>query len=189
MAAAAVYTGQLQRPHALDWSRECMRRGNGAEVRFKELAQARGWDVAPASRYEDLRRHVDQILTRETGNEDKQKLRVDVKARKKVSRGDAACQDELIWLELAGVNKGNRGWLYGSDADAVAFETTDGFMVVDRLELIKFVDKHVDRKQRVATAREAVYKVYCRRGRLDELSLVPLKDILASGAAELWLDE
>ena len=86
-----------------------------------------------------------------------------LKLEKKTSRNDSKAQDDWIWIEFQNV-RGNAGWLYG-EADNIAFETQDNFIVVDRESLVNYVEEAVDMGKPVRKSFLAKYKTYRRAGR------------------------
>jgi len=121
---------------------------------------------------EDSHQHWDVLL--------KNDCKVDVKAMKRIQRADESVQDEWTWVELHGVRPHDRGWLYGQ-SKIIAFETNDSFLLVKREDLISLVHKYVNFDTKVNYAREAKYKVYQRKGRADEITMIEtekLKEIL-----------
>ena len=81
----------------------------------------------------------------------------------------------MIWVEFHNV-AGKRGWLYG-EADKIAFEREKDFVIVDRIALTKFCEKAVA-PIFVASAGEALYKIYRRKSRKDVISKVLMSDII-----------
>lgn len=172
-----------------DYNGECASRGKKAEIKFENLALKNGFGFIKSSRNTDMYRKIDYFI-RKCDNlgffiENEPIISIDVKAAKKVNRSDYEPQYQLAWIELHGVNEGNRGWLYGGNADLIAFEDRDGFILVPREYLIDLVEKMVDKETRVKTASEAMYKVYQRAGRMDELTLIEKKYLLPI-AWDVW---
>ena len=154
---------------------DSMARGREAEDRFVRVAEARGLTVAHSRKKDDIFKHVDfLIVDGDVG------MMIDVKARKRITRGDKQAQDKEIWLELKNVG-GNPGWVYSEGW--VAFETVEGFIVVSKEKLQQLVDELVS-EDMVERAGEALYNRYSRRGRKDLLTRVLLKDVMDHG--EVW---
>lgn len=151
--------------------------GNGAEARFKQMIG----EYRQATKQEDCMEHFDV----EMANGDK----VDIKARKRIGRGDASAQDELVWVEIHGTGKFSEGWCFGGKAKYIAFEVSDGFHLADREKLCEFVRSKVDFDSTpVLRAADALYRVYTRRDH-DKLTLVRLRDVLEAGVVTLTLQE
>ncbi len=155
-----------------DKSGKSASKGAAAEQRFEKLLEANNIPFEKSDKKTDMLKHVDYFFLL-----DGYSFSVDVKARKKVYPKDTEPNDDLIWIELHGVNEGNNGWLYGGDANLIAFETAKGFVFIDRPTLIKLVDNLVDKTTRVREPEQALYRIYQRAGRLDELSLIEMKKI------------
>lgn len=145
----------------------CLERGNTAESRFNFILNKKGYQTHKSSTQEDINQHWDYSFIYE-GKE----IKVDVKGMKKLSRNDNNVQDEWHWIELHSVRESDEGWLYNGHSHWIAFETTNTFIIVERLRLIELVDQLVDKNNRVYTAAEAKYKVYQRQGRPDLITLV-----------------
>jgi hypothetical protein len=71
-------------------------------------------------------------------------------------------------------------------ADLIAFETQLGFKIVKREDLVALVNKLVDFKARSATAAAALYKIYSRANRPDEITQIKTNDLNSILWAE-WL--
>jgi hypothetical protein len=147
-----------------DTTGENLSRGISDEERFIQAALDRGYQVSKSDVSSDMNDHWDYLI-----ESDDEKLRVEVKAMKKVRRSDPAPQDEWVWIEIKGVRPYDPGWLYGK-ADIIAFETKRSFLLVDRKELLQFVENNTDKSCRVYRPEDAmqktilgIYKVYCRR--------------------------
>ncbi|WBR14483.1 Grf zinc finger domain-containing protein [Pandoravirus kuranda] len=56
---------------------------------------------------------------------------------------DTPVQYDRLWVQTAGPDPDAPGWLTGSHVDLVAFEIDDGFLLVDRRRLWRYVDRHV----------------------------------------------
>ena len=161
--------------------------GKRAEMCFKGLAERRGYTVIQTSAASNIREHIDFILARD---DEPDKIAVDVKARKKVSRYSDEYDDENVWIEFNNV-RGNLGWLYGK-ADKIAFERDFDFVLVDRESLREYCEATVSPVIVKSTA-EAIYKSFQREGRKDVISRVPMKDILHpysfTVGTEIWKKE
>lgn len=147
--------------------------GRRAEDTFARLAVKHGFKVTPSSGKENIDKHIDYIIERNGKSK-----KVDVKSLKRKSRGDRELQDEFLWIELHSVRKDNKGWLYDGKADLIAFELSKSFRLVERLELIKLIQKLVDFEAKVTNSKEALYKVYSRKDRFDVLTMIKSEDLL-----------
>lgn len=142
------------------------KRGQGVESTFATLLNKRTDNVRAANLREQFS-HVDYFS--DFGS-------IDVKARKRVARSDDNLQDELVWLEFKNV-QGKLGWLYG-EAEWIAFERTEDFVLVKRSSLANEGETLCALGDRVAVGSDALYKGYQRRGRKDLLSIVKMSDVL-----------
>ena len=150
--------------------KENMELGLKTESLFEETAKKENFIVRKSSLSEDRYKHIDFFL-----EQDHFKYSVDVKARKKTTRGDVKVNDEWTWIEFKNV-LGRKGWLYG-EADYIAFERADDFLMINRENLVKFCEDKVDLKTMVSRAYQAEYKVYQRQGRKDLITRVRMDDL------------
>jgi hypothetical protein len=161
---------------------KCSVVGHKSEGEFSALAEARGFNIHEASRYENMHEHWDFALDRwEDKDDDLVYMTVDVKARKKTRRKDTQFNDEWIWLEFMNV-QGRKGWLKGN-ATHIAFERENDFVLVPRKDLLdwakkEIVSRHGTAPARAENARDARYKYYTRWKRQDVLSQVHMKDVI-----------
>ena len=88
---------------------------------------------------------------------------------------------EYTWVELQNV-RGNTGWLFGN-ADYIAFEQLNHFLIVKKSDLIGFCEKNI-KDQFVDRASQAIYKKYQRKNRQDIISLISLKDLVSD--VKVW---
>lgn len=134
--------------------------GEGAEWRFHKLCVERGMKVSKASKFDDMKRHFDFKVSPFA---DMQSARVEVKSIKCPKRGNQP-DDRVIFVELVNV-VGQRGWVFG-DADFVAFEQNEGFLIVNREEL---AHKTVELSQSATMGTQSgqIGKLWNRVGRQD----------------------
>ena len=148
--------------------------GRVAEVRFVRAAEELGLNVQKSSRNEDIHSHVDYWLAYgDTG-----KWGVDVKGNN--------LPDE-IWVEMKNV-RGNAGWLHGK-ANIIAFDMPEegGFSVVDRQDLLDYIEKTVDLSGSVVSnKRDAYKKPYRRKDREDLITKLKLRDIRGLKTYRVW---
>jgi predicted Abi (CAAX) family protease len=162
-----------------DKTGECLQTGLGAEQLFDQIAESKSLEIKNAKRRENMQKHIDKYVTDDVGT-----WSVDIKARKKTSRSNSQAQDDWIWIEFQNV-RGNAGWLYG-EADRIAFETQDNFIIVDRSSLIDYVENVVDMGKSVKYSSQAQYKTYRRAGRNDLLTMVELSEIKNNCKHFVW---
>ena len=162
-----------------DKTGECLQTGLGAEQLFDQIAASKHLEVKNAKRRDNIQKHIDKYITDDVGT-----WSVDIKARKKTRRSDNNAQDDWIWIEFQNV-RGNTGWLYG-EADCIAFETQDNFVIVKKDSLIEYVENAVDMGKSVKYSGEAKYKTYRRAGRSDLLTMVELSEIKKNCNYFIW---
>jgi hypothetical protein len=160
-------------------TKDSLELGRRAEDRFARLAVKHGFKITASSGRANMDGHFDYVMER-----DGKAYKVDVKSRKRVAREENETQDQFIWIELHGVRKDDRGWLYDGQADLIAFELTQSFRVVDRLELIALVEQLVNLEEKVSSAKDALYKVYSRKRRPDLLTMIRSEDLKGIRHAE-----
>tara|TARA_A100000172_G_C3041782_1_gene110796 strand:- start:19 stop:297 length:279 start_codon:yes stop_codon:yes gene_type:complete len=80
--------------------KENMEIGLKTESLFEEVAKKENFIVRKSSLSEDRHKHIDFFL-----EQDHFKYSVDVKARKKTTRGDVKVNDEWTWIEFKNVLK------------------------------------------------------------------------------------
>ena len=176
-------TNLITQKNKYDKTGDCIQSGLGAEQVFEQIALSKSLEVKTAKRRDNIHKHIDKYITQD----DEGELRtwsVDIKARKKTSRNDSQAQDDWIWIEFQNV-RGNAGWLYG-EADNIAFETQNNFIVVDRKSLVNYVEDVVDMGKPVRKSFLAKYKTYRRAGRQDLLTMVELSQITANCKHFIW---
>lgn len=137
--------------------------GKSVEREFASILN----DPAMATKEQDMHEHWDVI--------DAMGLKYDVKGMKKYRRSDDKPTDRLHWIELRNVN-GKNGWLYGN-ADIIAFETRKWWILVERKDLVQFVEGIVWGEE--TTEKPEPYKLYQREGRKDLLTILPTVDLLS----------
>ena len=162
-----------------DKTGECLQSGLGAEQLFDKIAISKHLEIKNAKRRDNIQKHIDKYVTDDAGT-----WSVDIKARKKTRRSDDNAQDDWIWIEFQNV-RGNTGWLYG-EADYIAFETQDNFVIVKKDSLIEYVEGAVDMGKSVKYSGEAKYKTYRRAGRNDLLTMVELSEIKNNCKYSIW---
>jgi hypothetical protein len=148
---------------------ECFEVGQTAEQRFAQLLEG----SRRATTQEDILEHWDVKSVAGT--------KYDVKAMKKWKRSDPEPTDRMHYVELRNVH-GELGWLYG-EADYIVFETRRYWIVVKRRTLMPFIEGLTENNER--SEEPAVYKLYQRTGRQDEMTVVPTVDLLAISEATI----
>lgn len=153
--------------------------GDLAENLFVTTAKKKGYQCTKSSAKSNMHKHIDYHLEKSGKSRS-----FDVKSRKRTNRNDKNFNDDWIWIEFKNV-QGKKGWLYG-DADYIAFERENSFLVVQREELAKLCEKMVDLKSKVTHAKQAKYKSYTRWKRKDVLSQIQVKDIIKNTKTWNW---
>jgi hypothetical protein len=136
-----------------------LKKGKVIEENFIKLFN----NAASTTEEEDINNHVDI----------KVHVGIDVKGLKKVNRSDQETNEHIHWVELKNVN-GKAGWLYG-DADFFSFEIKDYWLVVDKVDLQRFIAEKCREKIRVS--KPELYKLYQRKDRKDIITLVSSYDL------------
>ena len=144
--------------------------GSAAERKFEKICKKRGYKVTKANDDQNMHEHWDYKVEKNKGP----KL-VDVKAAKKISRGDKDVSYDWTWVEIKNVH-GNAGWLKGK-ADCIAFGQKDHFLIVQREELRVWCKEKINLKKKVSNTKDAKYNLYSRKGRKDLLSLISIEEM------------
>lgn len=98
--------------------------------------------------------------------------KIDVKGLKKIRRHDSEVNEHIHWLEIKNV-QGKPGSCYG-EADFLAFELKNYWIIVSKLDLQNFISKNVKKEW---VDKPELYKLYRRSGRKDVLTLVTSYDL------------
>jgi len=153
--------------------------GNKAERIFVSLAGKRGYKIKPSTTSQNKIQRVDYYLEKNS-----QIKGFDVKSRKKICYYDKDYNDDWTWVEFKNAD-GFGGWMYG-EADYIAFEKKDYFIVVDRISLKNLCEKIIDRnKEFVKHCYEAKYRIYQRRDE-EEISLIKTSDLKKIKRKSIW---
>lgn len=149
-----------------------MKSGKVGESRFVKAALAKGFEVVPSTRNDNMHKHIDFYLYRDG----KGGWGVDVK---RTGSTDA------FWCEFKTVY-GGPGWMYG-DARLIAYEVPEigGFAVVDRQDLVDYCESEVEDIE-VEDKADAYKKKYTRRARLDVITRLKLGDIQKIISYRVW---
>jgi len=155
-----------------DVIRECTNRGMRAQDRFSECIVKNGFLIKAATKEEDINSHIDFFIKRQS---DGAEFSVDVKAKRTLKVHEPSSNIDWIFIEVKNV-MGARGWIYG-DADLIAFEREDCFLVVDRKSLLDFLVRRCDLSKRAPAASEAYYIAYSRDNRADLITMMNVNDL------------
>lgn len=153
--------------------------GSKAERIFVGLAGSKGYTVIPSTVKENKISRIDYFLEKNS-----QKKGFDVKSRKKVCAYDKDYNDDWTWVEFKN-GDGFDGWLYG-EADYIAFEKENYFLIVDRISLKNLCERVIDKnKEFVRTCEKAKYRIYQRRDQ-EEIALIKTSDIKTIKRKSIW---
>lgn len=151
--------------------------GKKAEDLFVEIFAKAGWTVSESDKRQNIMEHWD-FLVEKNGKS----VKVDVKAQKRVSRGDSHTSNEWVWVEILN-NGGYLGWLYRTHADYLAFQRGSMFYLVTPKRLQDVIAAKVS-KVLVKSPHLARYKLFRRSGRKDLLTLVNYNDLPTEAIAK-----
>lgn len=138
------------------------------------LKENKGGTVMVSSEEDDIHNHVDLWWTPVNSA---QRIGIDVKGLKKISRTDSRVNNVDTWIETMNV-QGNPGWVYGK-ATYIAFRRIGKVVFVARNVLARFIQDKIVGKPIVGRNPKHCYVPYRRANRLDIVTLVPLDDIEA----------
>ena len=147
--------------------------GLRAEQKFENLVLGKGWKIRASNKQEQIKDHIDFFVIQKG----KRERAFDVKAEKRVSRGDQDTQTDTVWIEFLNV-RGDLGWLYGK-ADTIAFQRGETFVLVPRLALVDLCEQFCNLAKIVYSPYDALYKGYKRKGREDLISMITFEDVLS----------
>ena len=148
--------------------------GLSVEKKFEEWCGERGNRIYDPPTQMNIEDHIDFIIY----NKKDERYTADIKAQKRVSRGDEK-QLAWTWIEFKNV-RGKPGWLYGK-ADYIIFELGTGWLFVKLDKLKRLCESLVDINSVVTSPYEAKYKMYQRKDRKDKISLIEIEKIKEIG--------
>ena len=147
-----------------DPKRERLNKGADAEDRFENIALNHFGTVIRTKDKAD-KNHIDFYI-----HEKGQQYTVDVKSKCPV----------VGWVTIELQNcHGKPGWLYGN-TDYIAFEMSEGFILVWLNDIIPIVKEKVDMNTYVNCHADAKYKLYSRKkfGNDDIITLIQIYDLM-----------
>ncbi len=127
-------------------------------------------NVTTSTKEQDIHEHWDLMGDFENLTQ----IKIDVKSVKKDNRYDILPNENHHWVELKNVN-GKLGWLFGQ-ADYIAFETFDYYILVERTKLIDFLRVKCEGKE--IGNKKNLYEKYRREGRKDVVVKVKTIDLM-----------
>lgn len=145
---------------------------NVDEKNFAIKAIDKGFWLVHSNEDQDMKEHWDWKVI--NPNNLKETL-VDNKGAKKKNRSDSIADYSITWLEIQNV-RGEKGWLKGN-ADYITFQLKDEILIVSRENLLDWLRKKITNKTKVVSPKNALYRLYQRKGRKDIISMVLIKDI------------
>lgn len=151
--------------------KKSQKEGEKTEELFAKIVEHKNLGIRPASFSEQVSKHIDFFIINDNGSE----YSVDVKGEKRISRSDKGTQDAFVWVEFKNV-RGRKGWIYG-EANYIAFEKGNQFIIVDRKKLATLCEEICDVENLVEKSKDALYKGYSRKGRQDLISIIHMSDI------------
>jgi hypothetical protein len=146
-AARLIPLVDIDRPLGETASEQChphVARTTACVALLAHMFAARGWHVAiqPVSVVHCL--HVHLFVSQGPYDETSYWVRVEPAQRLDPRAPPSApVQHDALWVQLSPPAPDATGWLAGSHVDIVAFEHDDGFLLVDRRRLWKYVDRFV----------------------------------------------
>ena len=162
--------------------KDYIKRGTAVENLFVDEAIRRGYRTKVASAQQNMYDHIDLILTKEG-----ETFTVDIKARRTGTDKSKGFDD--LWTVVEFKNTmGDSGWLY-SKSDYIAFERKEDFVFADTNQLRDMCEKIVDVTKRVASFKNANYKVWGRsyQGKKDLISRIEMSKVVALDKTFIWL--
>lgn len=154
-------------------SDQTKQQGQNAEDRFVKVSKQNGLYTEKSSKSADMFAHYDYFLLPNSSTPLFLGIKVEVKSAKRMKRSDNNVNYDILYVEFRNVN-GELGWLYG-EADYVAFEQSNGFLMIKRKNLVDIAENRV---KMTFTNRPTLYKSYKRFDRPNEhVGLISVSDV------------
>jgi hypothetical protein len=149
------------------------------KISFEDLASIRGYNPKRASKRDF--NNVTHLLTAKGKDGNPVTIRFDVKKLKNKKQSQ-----DWLWVEFKN-SLGKDGWIHG-DSHFIAFERNYDFVVVNRRELLSFLNSGKVRYDLpfVKLAKKAKYRIYKRDDKKDEITQVNIKDLQKLESYKLW---
>jgi len=144
--------------------------GQTAEDQFYNYYKSAGKRIRTATKFENHKKHYDFVTFEERL---RKYIRVEVKSMKARKRGQEP-DPTIAYLEVHNID-GYPGWVYGQ-ADAIAFQTPTGFLIVNRKRLVEIVNDYY-KKLPYVTESGIEYTLYGRFNRKDLVMILPFSEI------------
>lgn len=147
--------------------------GKKAEMEFLKILNKLNLKYRNASKKEEIFNHWDFLIE---SNNEILKGKYEVKSMKAKERGQPPCPS-IIFIEIKSVG-GNKGWIYG-DADYIAFQTPDGFLILPRKKLQNYTDSKIKSMPLVKKS-GLLWTKYTRKDRNDLVAIFPISELIKS---------
>ena len=142
--------------------------GDVSATSFRSVAARRHYKLQRPSRAQKERKRVTLVS-------------LDVKYR------SAKSSDTWHWLEFKNA-RGGAGWLY-EEADFIVFERKADFIIVNRKNLVDWVNTHSKIRHDlpfVANSWQAKYRLYARPRKREVITQIKADDLLQIKATHIW---
>ena len=149
---------------------------------FLEIAKARHYKTRGPTKVEK-RGHIDIILSGLTPHKKISIITIDLKCCTNIKN----CSNKWHWIELRDP-QGKPGWLY-QEADFIAFERKQDFIIVNRQNLVHWVNTL--NKIRfdlpfVGQSWEAKYRLYRRPNKNESITQIQFDDLCQVNDTHIW---
>ena len=153
---------------------------NSGESCFRQTAYSLHYKLKSPSRAEKLA-HIDFIMSGLNQKKQVTSVSLDIKYKGKKK------SDAWQWLEFKNP-QGKMGWLY-QRADFIVFERAKDFILVNRKNLVKWVN--VNNKIRhdlpfVTNSWDAKYRLFRRGSKKESITQIKTSDILQIHGTQIW---
>ena len=149
---------------------------------FGALARSRKYKTQRPT-YAQKKIHIDLLMTGLDANKRAFTVSVDVKLR-----ANKKASDQWHWLELRDP-QGASGWIY-QEADFVAFERRKDFVIVNRKNLVDWINTTPRIRYDLPYVAEtwlAKYRLFSRPGKKDSITQVKSQDLLGIPGTHTWV--
>lgn len=153
---------------------------NSGEQSFKETAQSLNYKLKSPSRSEKLA-HIDFIMSGLNAKKQVTSVTLDIKYRGKKK------SDAWQWLEFKNP-QGKMGWIY-QRADFVVFERVKDFILVNRKNLVKWVNTNTKIRHDlpcVTNSWDAKYRLFKRGNKKESITQIKTTDLLQIQGTQIW---
>lgn len=147
---------------------------------FREVALSRNYRLQPPSASQKAN-HVDFVMLGQSKNKATISVTVDVKGFPPKS------SDKWTWIELKNA-KGRAGWVY-QEADFIAFERRNDFLIVSRKKLVNWLNTTPKVKFDLPSVNkpwQAKYRLYSRPEKKEIITQILSQDLLDIPETQIW---